>query len=120
MENTGIPDQVFLNFISGKHHICTRVAVKREISVSVRISMYESQGSMYLFIDHQIAGIDVYFFHSIFKLCSEHIIANFADKSRFFAKFLKHGQYIAGCTARIGFQYRISLCTCSALGKVNK
>ena len=66
MENTGIADQILLNVGFLKHHVCTGIAVKGKITVSIRISMYKSQGGVDFFINDKIAGVDSNFLHGGF------------------------------------------------------
>ena len=120
MKDFCICNNVIPDLILPEHHICTRVTVEGEISVSVRISMYKGKCCVYLVVDHKVAGVDPYFLYGILKLGSEHVVSDFADECSFFAKLLKHCKHVAWSTARIGFQHRIPLCAASVFSKVNQ
>ena len=113
-------DQFFIHFFFFQHHICSRIPVEREISVTVRISMYERKCGMYFFIHYQIPCINSNFFDCSFQLFSEHIFSDFSDKCGLFPELFKHCEYIARCASRIGFQEWISLCARSIFCKINQ
>ena len=120
MENSGIADQISIHIILGKHHISTRITVKREITISIRISMYKSKSCMHFIIHNKISGIDSTFFDSTFKLFAKHIITYFSDKGSLFTKTVQHGKNIARSPTRIGLESWISLGTFAVFCKVDQ
>ena len=64
VEDTGSFDQILLNFFFGEHHICARITIERKVTVTIRISMYESECGVAVFIHDKVTGVNADFLNS--------------------------------------------------------
>ena len=118
MKNLCISKNLLLDFFLPKHHICSRITVKRKVAITIHTSMYKRKRRMHSIICHQIIYIDSLVFHRLRQHCTKHVCSYFPNKCSLFSKILQHGKYIARSTARICFKQRISLRTHSIFCKI--
>ena len=120
MENPGIADQIGIYLILCQHHICTWITVERKITVSVRVSMYKSKGSVNFIVHDKISGINAAFFYGSLQLFAEHVVSDLSDKCSFFAKTVQHGKNVTGSSARVCLESRVSLGTVTVFCEVDQ
>ena len=111
MENFGLLDQIPVSpyILRTKHDIRTRLPVKGEITIPVCKLLHKCKRCMHAVIHRQTAHVNSLRSGLLLQHFTEGILTDLADEGGLMAEPLQHGQYIAGCTARICLKGRISL-----------
>ena len=120
MEDPAVFNQLFHHFFLFQHHIGARIAVKAEITISVRLCMYKCKRRMHIVVKYKVCYVGAAFFYLIRKHFAKMIVSYFSYKCRFPAKLIEHRQYVARRPSRIRLQYRVSLGTYAVFGKINE
>ena len=120
MKDSGILNQICTHFLSGQHHVRTRIANKAELPFTTGKGMHKGKRRRNTCICHQAVCTNSNLFYSFGKLPAEHICSDFSDECSTLSQLGKHGKHITGSAARIRFQQGISLRTDSAFGEIDQ
>ena len=111
MEDSGLLNQLAVSpyILRTEHNVRTRLPVKGEITISVCQLLHKRKRCMHAVIHRQAAHVNSLRSGLFLQHLAEGILSDLADEGSLMAEPLQHGQYIAGCTARICLKGRIPL-----------
>ena len=103
-----------------QHHVCTGIAIKREIPVPVGEFLHKGQRCAHIRITYQTARTYSRFPNDRTEQIPEHVCPHLPDKKTVPAQLFQHSQHIAGRSARVGLKQGVALSAKATFSEINQ